>query len=212
MADSLIDGIGRSERKRRAVLDAATDIFLQNGYAGTSMDEIAAQAAVSKQTVYKQFASKEALFVTIITRMTSAAGDEVQREIADLGGKDDVEARLLAYAERQLIVVLTPRLMQLRRLIIAEANRFPELGATLDRGGPQRAVAGLTTAFTRWADRGLLAIDDPRIAASQFNWLVMGDPVNRVMMLGDSAIPDRSTLRRHAAEAVRAFLGAYRPR
>lgn len=205
------EGEGRSERKRRAILDAATEIFLRNGYPGTSMDEIAAQAAVSKQTVYKQFASKEALFVTIITGMTSLAGDEVQREIADLGDKDDVEARLLAYAERQLIVVLTPRLMQLRRLIIAEANRFPELGAALDRGGPGRAVAGLAVAFARWSDRGLLAIGDARIAASQFNWLVMGDPVNRVMMLGDSAIPDRAMLRRHAAEAVRAFLAAYRP-
>nr|WP_281422992.1 TetR/AcrR family transcriptional regulator [Sphingomonas colocasiae] len=208
----MVEGEGRSERKRRAIIDAATEIFLRNGYPGTSMDEIAAQAAVSKQTVYKQFASKEALFVTIITGMTSVAGDEVQREIADLGDKDDVEARLLAYAERQLIVVLTPRLMQLRRLIIAEANRFPELGAALDRGGPSRAVAGLAIAFARWAGRGLLAIDDARVAASQFNWLVMGDPVNRVMMLGDSAIPDQATLRRHAAEAVRAFLAAYRLR
>src|SRR3990167_11050444 len=92
----------RSERKRRAILDAATEIFLQHGYLGASMDELAAQAEVSKQTVYKQFASKEALFVAVVSGMTGAAGDEVQREIAKLGEQDDPEKELLAYAERQL--------------------------------------------------------------------------------------------------------------
>ena len=101
------------------------------------MDEVAARAAVSKQTVYKQFASKEALFVAIVSGMTGAAGDEVQREIADLGERDDPEKQLLAYAERQLAVVLTPRLMQLRRLVIGEASRFPELGRALLRWRPR---------------------------------------------------------------------------
>jgi TetR/AcrR family transcriptional repressor of mexJK operon len=137
---------GRSERKRRAILDAATEIFLRHGYLGASMDEVAARAQVSKQTVYKQFASKEALFIAIVGGMTGAAGDEVQRKIAELGERDDVEQQLLAYAERQLTVVLTPRLMQLRRLVIGEASRFPELGKALYAGGPGRAVAGLSAA------------------------------------------------------------------
>lgn len=200
---------GRTERKRRAVIDAATELFLNQGYAGTSMDEVAAQAAVSKQTVYKQFASKEALFVEIVGGMTGAAGDVVQREIADMGERDDPGKQLLAYAERQLIVVLTPRLMQLRRLVIGEAGRFPELGKALHEGGPGRAIAGLTSAFARWTDRGLFAIADPAAAASHFNWLVMGEPVNRAMLLGDGAIPGPVALRAHAADGVRVFLAAY---
>ncbi|MDB5456448.1 MAG: TetR/AcrR family transcriptional regulator [Caulobacter sp.] len=200
---------GRSERKRRAILDAATEIFLRHGYLGASMDEVAARAQVSKQTVYKQFASKEALFIAIVGGMTGAAGDEVQRKIAELGERDDVEQQLLAYAERQLTVVLTPRLMQLRRLVIGEANRFPDLGRALHEGGPGRAIAGLALAFARWADRGRLAIEDPRVAASHFNWLVMGEPVNQAMMLGDEAIPKPAALRRHAAAGVRVFLAAY---
>jgi AcrR family transcriptional regulator len=52
---------GRSARKRSAILEAATTVFLDNGYLGTSMDEIAALARVSKQTVYKHFADKERL-------------------------------------------------------------------------------------------------------------------------------------------------------
>src|SRR5580700_10175835 len=57
---------GRSARKRRAIMDAATTLFLRNGYQGTSMDEIAALAAVSKQTVYKNFADKQQLFSHIV--------------------------------------------------------------------------------------------------------------------------------------------------
>ena len=69
---------GRSARKRRAILDAATEIFLRDGYLGTNMDEIAARSEVSKQTVYKHFVSKEALFVEIVSSMTDAAGDIVR--------------------------------------------------------------------------------------------------------------------------------------
>jgi len=201
--------MSRTDHKRAAILDAAADIFLLQGYLGTSMDEVAARAAVSKQTVYKQFASKEALFVAIVTGMTGAAGDVVQCEIADMGETDDPEKQLLAYAERQLLVVLTPRLMQLRRLVIGEAGRFPALGRALQEGGPGRAVAGLSSALARWTDRGLLSIADPQVAASHLNWLVMGEPVNRAMFLGDAAIPGKVALRRHAAEGVRVFFAAY---
>ena len=201
--------LSRSERKRRAVLDAAVDVFLANGFLGTSMDDVAARAAVSKQTVYKQFVSKEALFVGIVRGMTDPAGDRVQAEMRDPENADELRAELLAYAERQLAIVMTPRLMQLRRVVIGEAGRFPELGKALYDGGPGRAIAGLSAAFARWADRGLLVTDNSVVAATHFNWLVMGEPVNRAMLLGDGAVPRTAALRRHAAEAVRVFLAAY---
>jgi TetR/AcrR family transcriptional repressor of mexJK operon len=61
------EGEHRSARKRRAIIEAATTVFLSNGYLGTTMDEIAALAQVSKQTVYKHFADKERLFSEIVT-------------------------------------------------------------------------------------------------------------------------------------------------
>jgi AcrR family transcriptional regulator len=205
------DAPGRTERKRQAILEAATEIFLRHGFLGTNMDEVAARAEVSKQTVYKQFTCKEALFLAIVGSMTSGAGDKVQRDIGRMGEQDDPEKLLLAYAERQLTIVLTPHLMQLRRLVIGEAGRFPELGKALYEGGPARAMAGLATAFARWSERGLLTIDDAKAAASHFNWLVMGEPVNRAMLLGDASIPTAAALRRHAAAGVRVFLAAYGP-
>lgn len=204
---------GRSARKRRAILDAATEVFLKNGYLGTNMDEIAALSAVSKQTVYKHFASKEALFVEIVSSMTNDAGDLVHNDRLDEPGNggngDDVAVYLREYGYRQLRVVLTPRIMQLRRLVIGEVGRFPELAQVLYKRGPMRALTELAELFTRLAGHGLLTLDDPMTAASHFNWLVMAAPLNQAMLLGDDAIPTDQELRRHAEEGVRVFLAAY---
>ena len=98
-------------------------------------------------------------------------------------------------------IVMTPRLMQLRRVVIGEAGRFPELGKALYDGGPGRAIKGLAAAFARWAEHGLLAVDKPSVAAEHFNWLVMGGPINRAMLLGDEGIPGLGRDRRNASKA-----------
>ena len=200
---------GRSARKRAAILGAATDIFLLGGYLGTNVDAIAARSAVSKQTLYKHFGSKEALFIEIVASMTSDAGDLVLAESADPDDRAELAGFLQAYADKQLTVVLTPRLMQLRRLVIGEVGRFPELAKVLYERGPERAVSKLAAMFKRLAAAGLLAVDDPLVAASHFNWLIMAEPLNRAMLLGDAAIPSAAALRRHTAEGVRVFLAAY---
>jgi hypothetical protein len=99
--------------------------------------------------------------------------------------------------------------MQLRRLVIGEVGRFPELARALFEGGPRRAMAAMAVLFERLAERGLIAIDDPAAAASQFNWLIMGEPLSSAMLLGDEAIPKPAELRRHAAAGVRVFLASY---
>ena len=175
------DQPGRSAQKRQAILDAATEVFLQKGYLATNMDEIAALAAVSKQTVYKNFPGKEILFVAIVRNVTDRAADRVHNDMPDLAEGEDVADYLRRYAERQLAIVLTPRVMQLRRLVIGEVGRFPDLARALFEGGPGRAMAAMAALFERLAARGLLAIEDPAVAASQFNWLIMGEPVNRAI-------------------------------
>lgn len=205
-------GDTRTERKRRAILAAAAELFLRQGFERTSMDEVAALAGVSKQTVYAQFSSKDALFIAMSLGMTDAAADAVQQNLDDLPPGSALAAHLTAYAIRQLEVVRTPKLMRLRRLAIAEAPRFPELGKALHEGGPARAIARLAAAFSRWHAEGLLQAPDAQVAATHFNWLIMAEPVNRAMLLGDAAVPPPSELQRHAAEAVRIFLAAYGPR
>lgn len=198
-----------SAGKRRAILEAATAAFLRNGYRGTSMDEIAAAARVSKQTVYKHFSDKERLFAEIVTATVHEAGDTVEEGVRNLQASGDVEADLRELARRQLHFVMQPRIMQLRRLVIGEANRFPDLGRTFYEQGPRRTIAALATAFARLVERGQLHIEDPRLAAAQFNWLIMSEPLNQSMLLGDDHIPDPAELDAWADAAVRLFLAAH---
>ena len=207
-----VKAVGRVQttaEKRAAVLEAAAKVFLSGGYLGASMDEIADLAGVSKQTVYTYFSNKEALFAAMASALSNEANDRVHNNVAEFGEDDDLEGYLVGYAVRQLEVVLTPRILQLRRLVIGEVGRFPELGAALYAGGPGRAIASLAATFERLADRGALSVHDPLLAATQFNWLIMSAPLNRAMLLGDGAIPSSKELREHAREGVRMFLAAY---
>lgn len=199
-----------SRRKHEAILAAAEIVFLGDGYASANMDDLAAHSGVSKQTVYKHFGSKEALFIELVSSMTTLAGDGAHDEIADPPDAASLSDFLQAYAERELAIVLTPRLLQLRRLVIGEVGRFPELARVLWDRGPDRAITSLTDRFARLTRARLLRVEDPRVAAEHFNWLTLSGPLNAAMLLGDDVVPDAATQRTHAVEAVRIFLAAYR--
>lgn len=200
----------RSADKRSSILNAAAEIFLNGGYLGTSMDDVAAKARVAKQTVYAHFSNKRDLFVAMVSALTNQASDRVHAGVPEFQEGDDLKRYLTNYAVRQLQIVLTPRIVRLRRLVIGEVSRFPELGEALYSGGPGRAITSLAAIFERLAECGVLAIRNPSLAASQFNWLVMSAPLNRAMLLGNDAIPSASELQKHAAESVQLFLAAYR--
>ena len=202
----------RSARKRRAIFDAATTVFLSKGYLGTSMDEIAALARVSKQTVYKHFADKERLFSEIVTATCDEIADPNVDAVLKLKDTGDVERDLRDFARRQLRAVMDPRLLQLRRLVIGESGRFPQLGRLFYERGPGRTIDALATMFERLASRGVLELDEPRLAAAHFNWLVMSIPLNQAMLLGEDEPATPAELNRYADAGVRAFLAAHRTR
>jgi TetR/AcrR family transcriptional repressor of mexJK operon len=206
---------GRSARKRQAIMDAATALFLRDGYRNTSMDQVAAEAAVSKQTVYKQFADKEQLFrdivlgVTgnseaIITNMTAALRS------ASITSQAELRAVLTDLAGRYIDGVLQPHVLALRRLIIAEAERFPDLARTYFESAPARAIEVIAEALQAYTERGLLAAADPRLAAAHFAYLVLAIPLDRAQFF-PSERPSPAERDRLAGEAVRIFLAAYTP-
>jgi TetR/AcrR family transcriptional regulator, mexJK operon transcriptional repressor len=190
-------------------MDAARTVFLRKGYAGASMDEVAALAAVSKQTVYKHFADKERLFTAIITGDIRAAEALTHGMVEALRNSEDVESDLRQFARRHIAEVTQPHLLQMRRIIIAEAERFPDLARTWYASGPERAHATLADQFHALSQRGVLHVDDPLLAAQHFNWLILSIPLNVAMFHGSDTEFTPGELERYADEGVRVFLAAY---
>jgi TetR/AcrR family transcriptional regulator, mexJK operon transcriptional repressor len=209
LADTTPPPEPRSVRKRRAIIEAATQVFFAEGFAGASMDAIAAGAGVSKPTVYKHFADKQQLFEQIVTEMIAGITQPFYDEIANLSADGDLRERLQELASLLLLAVMQPPNLKLRRLVIGEAGRFPDLGRAYEEQGPQRAITAWATAFERLADRGLLRLADPGLAAEHFNWLVVSIPLNHAMLVGDDRRPRPSQLKRYSDSAVDMFLAAY---
>lgn len=195
--------------KREAILEAAAQAFLFANYDAVTMDDIAEQAGVSKQTAYAHFGSKDALFVELVGSMTRAAGDPLLDDLPSVDRPEDVGPMLERLLDHQLEVVLTPRLLRLRRLVIGEVARFPALARTLAEEGPHRAIRRLAVLLEGLNRDGLLAVPDARTAAAQLNWLVMGGPLNDAMLLGDSAVMSTRRRRAHVRAAVATFLAAH---
>ncbi len=191
------------------IMDAATTLFLRNGYLGTSVDEIAALARVSKQTVYTHFADKEELFAEIIRGNFGRADDFVRAVRAELQDPHDLEASLKLLARRYIATVVQPDALHLRRLVIAEAGRFPDHARTYHHRVPQQVIAALANQFQQLADRGLLRVDDALLAAHHFAWLVLGGPLDAGMFHSDAEVPSSADLERQADAAVDVFLAAY---
>lgn len=199
---------GRSARKRNIVMEAATRLFLDKGYDGTTMDEVAATAGVSKPTLYRYFADKERLFAEIV-RATAADVDAVVRLVADeLSGAETPREGLGRLAGRLLVALMQPDLLRLRRLVIANADRFPDVGRDWFAQGFGRVLATLAAALRRYADDGRLRLADPAVAADHFSGLLLWIPLNRVMFSGETDC-DPAALQGYADAAVDAFLGGY---
>ena len=200
--------LGRSARKRKLILDAATAAFLSRGYDGTSMDDVAALAAVSKPTVYKHFADKERLFYEIILSTTDQMAELASLVAEAFVRTEDLDKDLRAFARRFLAALMRPEVLRLRRLVIANAERFPDMGRAWYEHGFERVLATLADQFRRLTEQHLLNADDPVMAADHFVGLLLWIPVNRVMFTGETAASDVE-FERFADAAVDAFLRAY---
>jgi TetR/AcrR family transcriptional repressor of mexJK operon len=190
---------------------AAIQVFLQHGYVGATTDDVAARAAVSKQTLYRNFADKQHLFAEVVLNSTVIlAGELADAAVISLDGTRDVQGALREFARNFLAGLLVPDVVRLRRLVIAEADRFPEVArAWFDRGF-EPMLSTLGTALQRLADDGQLRrLEDPRLAAYQFAALVMYQPMNQVMFAGTDAVPDSAELERTVDAAVTVFLAHY---
>jgi TetR/AcrR family transcriptional repressor of mexJK operon len=190
-------------------MEAATTLFLRNGYSGTSMDEIAALAGVSKQTVYTHFADKQRLFTDLILGNIEIVDEFVDALTLILQDTNDLEKDLHELARRYITSVIQPRVLQLRRLLIGEASRFPELARKYYERAPERVIATLASQMRQLAERGLLHLDDPLLAAQQFAALILWVPLDKSMFSEGDQRFTAAELERFADAGVRVFLAAY---
>lgn len=193
---------------RRAILDATLQLYIEKGYAGTNTDEIAALSSVSKQTIYRHFADKDDLVRAAILGLIAAAEDQGAESFDALAESDDPERDLRIFARQHLRDVIQPEIMRMRRRIIAEVDRFPDVAKSWYDAAPKRGHEKLAACFTRLQERGFLRMDDPVLAAEQFNWLILSIPMNRAMF-DAASVTDTSRHADYADAAVDVFLAAY---
>jgi AcrR family transcriptional regulator len=186
-------------------------VFVRQGYLGATTDQVAAAASVSKQTVYKQFGDKQHLFAEVIGVTTAGVVDRLTAVVArTLGDVSDVRAALRDLAGGFLRGLLQPDVLRLRRLVVAEADRFPEVGRAWFEQGFDRALVILGEALHGLEERGLLHdLGDPTLAAYQFAGLVMYLPMNQSMFAGTGVLPPDDKLELIADSAVEVFLARY---
>jgi len=171
------------------------------------MDLIAAEAKVSKQTIYNHFHSKDELFKAIISDMTTAL--VVPLSISEAAASTP-QKLLHSFACDFLKLMLKPSSLALYRLIVAESARVPELGATLYSAGAGQLIHKLA-GYLEWeTKRGRLAVENTEGAAELFIGMLTGRLRFRVLV-GDIETPGEADLKKRATFAVSCFLTLFAP-
>jgi TetR/AcrR family transcriptional repressor of mexJK operon len=192
--------------KRQAILDAAKNLFVRNGYSSTSMDAVAAEAGVSKLTVYSHFTDKETLFSAAVV---ARCEEQVPELFVDLPLDVPVEKVLLGIARGFQTLINSPESLQLHRLMIALGSQDPTLSRVFFEAGPQRILHEMERFLTRVNDTEGLHFDSPASAGEHFLSLVKG-ACNFRLLIGCGELPNDEAAERHVQDVVRLFLRAYR--
>lgn len=197
----------RGEARRDALLAAARAIFLEKGYAGTSLDEVVKRTGGSKASVYTYFGNKEGLFAAMFAERCQAflAMIAIPDTLAD-----NLEDTLRDFASRLLEASLSAERIAMIRALAAEADRFPALAEMAYNTGPRYGLGLMAEFLRRHHEAGLIHCPRPDLAAIRFLESVKGHPQWRAL-LGLPPFPPDFSREDYIHEAVRAFLQDCRP-
>jgi TetR/AcrR family transcriptional regulator, mexJK operon transcriptional repressor len=197
----------RLEEDRLAeLLDVAAEVFLAEGFAGASTNEIARRANSSKETFYSRFPNKESLFTAVIERRMKSVLEEVTTLLPREAPMEDT---LREFGSRFLRTVLSEKQIRLIRLISMESSRFPALGELFFQLGPKRGQAFLADYLAGQVQQHRLRDGDTARMAEHYMSLLSGGAV-RWIILGLRRVPlRRDKLEEHLEAALQAFLNAY---
>jgi TetR/AcrR family transcriptional regulator, mexJK operon transcriptional repressor len=191
------------EAKREAILAAAADCFFEHGFAASSIEQIAADAGVSKVTIYNRFGDKRALFTAAVELECEQLRDSLKVPEIPSGS---LRHRLTAIGEAMVAFLSRPRMVQFERRIAADTEHEPAVGEAFLTAGPLRMKKAFAALIAAMHDAGEIEVGDPELAAEQFASMCkgMGDLERR---FGAADDPDRN--RRRIEGAVEVFCRAY---
>jgi AcrR family transcriptional regulator len=194
--------------KRLSILEAAANVFCRQGFAGASIDEIAAEACVSRQTIYNHYREKETLFIAVVDDVMSRANAMMFSVLSSFPDRaDNLEDDLTAFSIRlSKNCVCNHDGKFLRKLVQTEGEHYPHLFESFRQQGPGKLANALSALLARLSHSGALVIDDFDVAARQFVALGNAD-LQMLTLFGAS--PTDEQLESAARNAVRTFLRAY---
>jgi AcrR family transcriptional regulator len=192
--------------RRRAMLIAAVQVLMDQGYARASTLEIATRARVSKRELYAEFGSKRGILEALIA--TSAKRMQVPLAPAEIGDRHALAAALTAYGVAALTTLTNPDVLAMYRLAIAEAPANSELGSILDASGRQPNRHALVEIIRRGQVAGFLGPGEPDRVASEFFGLLMGD-LMVWLLLAVGEPPTTAEIRTRAEAATKAMLALH---
>lgn len=182
------------------VLDAAFEVFCESGYRA-SIDAVAKRAGVARQTIYNNFPNKEVLFSAAMAAGVKALFDGLEN------GDGDWHARLVRFSLQFRSRVFSPQLVKFRRLMLAEASRFPELARSFYFNTVLLSRRQMAQLIGRAMQEGCLRAEDPEEAAHIFLNLVLGS--DDVMVLYEAGVPDPADEERKVLRSIELFLRLY---
>jgi len=198
----------RGLKRRDKFLDVASRVFLERGFEAASLQQIVAEAGGSLATLYRLFGDKEGLFYAVIERKSRAVYGKL--ELPELAGREPVD--VLSTIGRQLLdLILSKDAIGVHRLLIAEGGHNPRLREIFMELAPDRVKHALAEYFDAQTRRGMLAVRDSQLAATQFLEMIKGDFYMRGL-LGESLKVSIKERDRVVANAVTIFLDGIRKR
>lgn len=194
----------KNAQKNQQILESAVALFVVQGFHNTSMEQIAAHAGVSKQTVYSHFSNKQELFKHAIQARRS---DYDLTDASLLAPGAPLRATLLGLAKALLGLLQSPDGVRANRLCFAEAESHPEVAAMFFREGPEHITRLLSNYLSQQHEAGSLNLVEPRHAAIQFLYMVKGETQMRAML--DLPQWDQNEVSAYLNSCVEVFLKAY---
>lgn len=190
------------DERRETFVAAAREAFFTNGYGATSMSAIAAKVGGSKTTLWTYFPSKQDLFAAVIDDLVARFSETLEVPLDTHG---EIEEELCRFARALLGTLHSQPIVDMHRLIIGEAGRFPELGAMMYERGPARGKARLAQHLDIFMAHGALRRGDSWVATNQLAAMLQGGSPQR-RMIGLISRPSDQELRDEASTAVHTFL------